>query len=122
MVIGMATFEFVEWLLWWLIETKRFKYQWDKGNSTKNKTKHDVSAAEVEEVFDFGLAIPLGVQTAPKVDEDRLGIIGPTRKGRLLHIVFVLREGKVRPISARPAKRKERSQYAQTLRKISQGI
>jgi hypothetical protein len=42
--------------------------------------------------------------------------------GKLLQIAFTLREGKVRPISARPAHPKERKQYEEILRKISKGI
>jgi len=42
--------------------------------------------------------------------------------GKLLQVVLVLREGRVRVISARPAHRKERKQYEEILRKISQGI
>ncbi len=118
----MATFRFVEWLLFWIWETEGFEFQWDKGNRTKNEDKHSVSTGEVEEVFEIGLAVPLGVQITPKHNEERLGIVGPTRVGRLLQIVFTLREGKVRPISARVAHRKERKFYGETIRKISEGI
>ena len=41
--------------------------------------------------------------------------------GQLIQVAFVLREGRVRVISARPAHRKERKQYEEILRKISQG-
>ena len=56
------------------------------------------------------------------VDEQRLGIVGPTFAGRLLQVVLVLMEGRVRVISARPAHRKERKQYEEILHKISEGI
>ncbi|MBK9309042.1 MAG: BrnT family toxin [Nitrospira sp.] len=39
-------------------------------------------------------------------------------EGRILHVVFTLREGKVRPISARPAHKKERELYEAYLREI----
>ncbi len=118
----MAQFRFVEWLLNWLQETQGFHFEWDSGNSTKNKTKHEIETFEIEEVFLSSLAIPLGVQTSPEVNEERLGIIGPNLEGRLLHVVFTLRDGRVRPISARPAKKKERVQYGEILRKISERV
>ena len=77
---------------------------------------------EVEEVFLAGQAAPLGVQISPEAPEERLGIVGATAGGRILHVVFTLREGKVRPISARPAHKKERGIYEAYLREISKGV
>ncbi len=62
------------------------------------------------------------MQITPKVEEERLGIIGPTKQGRILQVVFTVREGKVRPISARPAHKKEKKQYEENVRQISEGI
>jgi uncharacterized DUF497 family protein len=118
----MAKWEFVEWLLFWVLETSHFEFDWDAGNSTKNALKHGVPIEEVEAVFRSGAAIPLGIQTSPKVNEQRLGIVGPGLKGRLLQVAFVLRAGRVRVISSRPAHKKERVKYEETLRKITQGI
>jgi len=114
----MAQFKFVEWLLLWLQENSYFEFDWDTGNRTKNATKHSVRTEEAEEVFTMGRAAPLGVQTIPVVHEERLGIVGATSEGRVLHVVFTLRDGKVRPISARPAHRKERELYEAYLREI----
>lgn len=115
----MAKFKFVEWLILWLTETARFDFDWDSGNRTKSASKHAVRTEEVEEVFLLGQAAPLGVQIEPAAPEERLGIIGATVAGRVLHIVFTLRGGRVRPISARPAKKKERAIYEAYLREIS---
>src|SRR5688500_8819943 len=115
----MAQWEFVEWLLLWILETSHFEFEWDVGNSTKNAAKHGISIDEVEAVFRSGLALPLGIQIRPVAYEQRLGLVGPTLSGRLLQIAFVLREGRVRVISARPANRKERRQYEEILRKIT---
>ena len=93
-----------------------------KGNREKNKQKHRVETREIEEVFQIRLAIPLGVQVAPKVEEERLGIIGPTKEGKMLQVVFTIREGRVRPISARPAHKKEKIQYEENIRKIFERI
>jgi uncharacterized DUF497 family protein len=118
----MAQWEFVDWLLYWLLETSYFEFEWDHGNSSKIETKHAVSIQEVEAVFRSSLALPLGVQITPITEEQRLGLIGPTLNGQLLQVAFVLRNGKVRVISARPAHRKERRRYEEILRKISQRI
>jgi uncharacterized DUF497 family protein len=118
----MAQWEFVEWLLFWILETSHFEFEWDKGNQTKNATKHKVSIDEVEAVFRSGQALPFGIQISPPVNEQRLGLIGPTLNGRLLQVAFVLREGRVRVISARPAHLKERRQYEEILRKKPQRI
>lgn len=114
----MATFQFVEWLLLWLQENSHFEFDWDQGNQTKSAAKHAVRTDEAEEVFTTGQAAPLGVQISPVVNEERLGIVGTTSAGRILHVVFTLRDGKIRPISARPAHTKERELYEAYLREI----
>lgn len=118
----MAKWEFVEWLLFWLLETRKFEFEWDEGNRTKNEEKHGISTYEAEAVFRSGMALPLGVQISPPASEQRLGLVGPSSRGRLLQVAFILREGRVRIISTRPAQRKERRQYEEILRKISQRI
>lgn len=115
----MAKFKFVEWLLLWLQETAHFDFDWDTGNSTKSSSKHSVSTIETEEIFLLGQAAPLGVQIAPEVPEERLAIVGETLSGRVLHVVFTMRDGKVRPISARPAHKKEKEVYEAFKREIS---
>lgn len=118
----MAQWEFVEWLLLWILETTHFAFEWDHGNQSKNRTKHGISIEEVESVFRSGSALPLGTQKSPPTTEQRLGAVGPDSNGRLLQIAFTFRDGRVRVISARPAHRKERKSYEEILRKISQGI
>jgi len=118
----MAQWEFVEWLLFWILETSHFEFEWDKGNQTKSAVKHKISIEEVEAVFRLGLALPLGIQISPPANEQRLGLVGPSLNGRLLQVAFVLREGRVRVISARPAHRKERIKYEEILRKISERV
>ena len=115
----MAHWEFVDWLLYWIQGTSHFEFEWDKGNRTKNATKHKISTEDVEAVFRSGLALPLGVQVQPKACEQRLGLVGPNLDGRLLQVAFVIREGRVRVISARPAHRKERKTYEEILRQIT---
>lgn len=118
----MAKWQFVEWLLFWILETSHFTFEWDKGNQTKNFVKHKISTNEVEAVFRSGAALPLGIQINPIANEQRFGLIGPCLEGRLLQIAFVFREEKIRVISARPAHKKERKQYEEISRKISKRI
>lgn len=96
-----------------------FEFEWDKGNTTKNANKHDTSIEDIEAVFRSGMALPLGIQISPPVNEQRLGVVGPTINGKLLQIAFTLRDGRVRVISARPAHKKERKSYEEILRKIT---
>ena len=117
----MAQFKFVLWLAYWYLQNELFEFEWDQGNLTKSQKKHDVSPDEIESVFELKLAGPLGRQIAPAVEEERLNLVGPSSEGRMLSIVFTLRDGRVRPISGRDASRKERKLYEEvrkTLEKL----
>ena len=109
----MAQFKFILWLAYWYLQERDFEFEWDKGNATKSNSKHGVNADEVESMFNTGLAAPLGRQVSPEVDEERLCIVGPTNVGRMLSVVFTIRDGRVRPISSRAANRKEKKLYEQ---------
>ncbi len=117
----MAQFKFILWLAYWYLQNDDFAFEWDIGNSTKSLRKHGVSTLEVESLFNLKLGVPIGRQISPPVDEERLNIVGPTEKGRMISVVFTLREGKVRPISSRPASRKEKTLY-EKIRQTLEGI
>ncbi len=117
----MGRFKFVLWLAYWYLQSESFKFEWDKGNSTKSEQKHGVAQEEVESLFELGLGVPLGRQVSPKVEEERLCMVGPSYEGRFISVVFTLREGRVRPISSRLANRKEKRLYEE-IRKATQGI
>jgi uncharacterized protein len=118
----MAQWIFVEWLLIWILETTDFEFDWDRGNTTKNAKKHGVTIQEIETVFRSGLALPLGEQIDAPGDEKRLGIVGPALTGRILQIAFIIRAGRDRVISARTAHKKERAQYEEDFRQITQRL
>jgi len=86
-------------------------FEWDKGNDQKN-AMHGVSTAEAEQVF---LNEPLVVLDDLKHSEaeQRFHALGQNSEGRLLHITFTIRTGKIRIISARDMHRKERTIYEQ---------
>ena len=86
-------------------------FQWDEGNASKIWTRHQVSQTEAEQVF---LNRPLVVVAAPFKNESRQFAFGHTDAGRLLTVVFTVRETLVRVISVRPMSRRERRGYGQT--------
>jgi uncharacterized protein len=81
------------------------EFEWDKGNIDKNK-KHGVDYKEIEEVF-FDDAKKTFPDELHSNGETRYRIIGRTKNDRLLFVVFTIRNGKIRVISARDLNRKE---------------
>ena len=80
-------------------------FDWDKGNIEKN-IKHRVEDKEAEESF-FDKRKRTFTDSVHSQHEERLRIIGKTRVGRLLFVVFIKRGNKVRIISARDVNKKE---------------
>lgn len=117
----MGRFRFILWLAYWYSQSEFFEFEWDAGNSEKSVNKHEVSIEEVESLFELRLGVPLGHQVTPPTEEERLCVIGPVSSGKMISVVFTLREGRVRPISSRPASRRERRTY-EKVRKIAQRI
>ena len=75
------------------------EFEWDKGNIGKN-TKHGVEDKAAEEVF-FDKHRFIFKDEVHSQQEERLRILGKTKKGRLLFVVFTKRGAKIRVISAR---------------------
>jgi len=87
-----------------------FSFEWDEGNKDKNWYEHKVSAKECEEVF-FNKQIIIYQDIKHSLNEERFGLLGRTTGNRLLHIIFTIRKGNIRIISARDMNKKERSRY-----------
>ena len=85
-------------------------FDWDEGNADKNWEHHQVTRAECEEPF-FNAPFLVASDLAHSQTEVRLVALGRTNAGRVLLIVFTLRDTLVRVISARDANRKERRIY-----------
>jgi uncharacterized protein len=88
-------------------------FQWDRGNIDKNFEKHGVAAQEAEEIF---LNEPFIVADDMKHSsplEQRFYGLGRTKTNRLLFVAFTIRDKKIRVISIRDMKKKERSTYEQ---------
>lgn len=83
-------------------------FDWDQGNIEKCR-RHGLTLAEIESVFDGAVII------LPDLDhselENRLRGIGVTVTGRSAFVVFTMRNGKLRPLSARFMHRREVDRY-----------
>jgi len=85
-------------------------FQWDEGNAEKNWIKHHVSRGETEQVFfNRPLMVVAGEQRAELTP--RYYALGHTDAGRLLFLVFTIRDDLIRVISARPMSQRERRVY-----------
>lgn len=86
---------------------------WDSGNWPKCG-KHGVTKEEIEEVFQVSSV----VMPDPHPDEPRMRVIGRTKAGRYVFLVFMFRliDGQtfIRPISARYMHQREIDHYEET--------
>jgi uncharacterized DUF497 family protein len=85
-------------------------FDWDDGNRTKN-SKHGVSNEEIESIFHQERFIFVGKITEPPHNEWRGLILGRGVSGRALTLIFTRRGDRLRPISCRPMREKERRLY-----------
>ena len=85
-------------------------FQWDAGNAEKNWERHGVSRTECEAVF-FSQPLLVAADEQHSESEPRYFALGQTGSGRRLFVVFTIREGVVRVISARDMSRRERNIY-----------
>lgn len=85
-------------------------FDWDAGNSEKNRIKHNVENWECEQIF---FNDPLIILDDPKhsIREKRFAAFGRTDTGRILAVIFTMRGKLIRVISARDMSRKERNFY-----------
>lgn len=86
------------------IYKKPLEFEWDQGNIGKNK-KHKVDDLEAEEVF-FDEKKKSHKDIIHSGIEERYILLGKTKKNRLLYLVFTVRQGRVRIISARDVNEK----------------
>ena len=90
-------------------------FEWDANKARANLAKHQVSFREATTVFGdpVSLTIP---DPAHSQAESRFIILGQSHLGRILVVAHTERGDNVRIISARPASRRERKNYEQTIR------
>jgi uncharacterized DUF497 family protein len=85
-------------------------FQWDEGNSAKISERHKVSPAECEELF-FNIPLIVADDDKHSANEARFYALGQSDSGRLLFLIFTVREKLIRVISARDMSRRERKIY-----------
>jgi hypothetical protein len=85
-------------------------FEWDEHNAEKNRQKHRVTPSESEQIF-FNRPLAVANDERHSEKENRLYALGLTDAGRMLFVVFTVRLGKIRVISARDCNRKERKVY-----------
>ena len=85
-------------------------FQWDAGNADKNWQRHAVTQGEAEQVF-FNRPILVAPDAKHSKVEGRHAALGQTTDGRLLTVVFTIRDGLIRIISVRDMSRRERRVY-----------
>ena len=85
-------------------------FEWDDGNSEKNWILHHVSRSECEQVF-FNKPLVVANDEVHSQSEKRWYLFGQTDLGRLLFIVFTIRDELIRIISALDMNKKERGIY-----------
>ena len=83
------------------------EFDWDRHNE-QHLTKHGISRSDAEDVLS-GSHILLEYQT--EGDEQRWVAVGATRMGRILSIVFAIRQGAMHPITGWPADKETADLY-----------
>lgn len=93
---------------------KKLSFEWDFGNVSHLWEQHQVRPFESEEaVKDLNSIInPDDLHSQKEV---RFAVIGKTRKHKMLFLVFTIRNGHIRILHARDAKRKEVKLYEEKI-------
>ena len=90
------------------------RIQYDEGKNQKNIRKHGLSFETASIAFDDPSAVVIYDYTHSD-SEDRYNLLGAVGS-HILFIVYTARGETIRMISARPATRREKETYYQTLR------
>ena len=89
------------------------RFTWDREKASRNLEKHGVSFEEGATVFGDPLSLTVA-DPEHSDDENRFVIIGQSFRGRLLVVVHVERDERIRIVNARPATRREKKTYEET--------
>lgn len=89
-------------------------FEWDWGNVSHLWERHQVRPFEAEDAMKDPNAIQ-GTDEHHAQTEVRFSVIGKTRKGRILFLVFTIRNSHIRVLHARDAKRKEARIYEEKI-------
>ena len=83
-------------------------FDWDEGNEG-HVTRHGIEPYEVEEALLDSERKPLSAHN--RGGEKRRGLIGATEAGRIIFVIYALRGGKVRPITANDVTKAQKRRY-----------
>ena len=83
---------------------------WDPDKAEANLRKHGVGFPEAMTVERDTRRLTRN-DHGHSIEEDRLTVIGRSRLGRLLRVTCTYRNGRMRPITARRATKRERHEY-----------
>src|SRR5271169_2266428 len=90
-------------------------FDWDAGNRAKNR-KHRVEPENIEAMFRRPRFIVFGGHIVePAHDEPRWLVLGKDEKRRRLALVLTRRGDRLRPISCRPMRLRERAVYEEAI-------
>ena len=89
-----------------IIFNENISFEWDRGNIIKNLEKHSIINEESESMF-FDTNKIIYDDTPHSCNEVRYIILGKSKFDKILFIVFMVRNKKIRIISARVANKKE---------------
>ena len=84
------------------------RFVWDDAN-LEHIARHSVEDVEAEEVLEDPGVRPFDAQN--RRGEKRYGALGATEDGRILVVIYTLREGYIRVVTARDAEPKEKKRY-----------
>lgn len=91
------------------VDKSILQFEWDEGNRDKPK-KHGLTLEEKEEAF-FDDKKVIFRDWKHSIAEQRITLLGKTKKDKLLNITFTVRKNKIRVITARPINKKEVQLY-----------
>lgn len=98
------------------------EFQWDEGSIKhviQDYPDRDNSISEVESVFADPYALIKFSRLGPD-GEERFQAVGLSNRFRICSVVYVIRNGQIRPISCWPSKAKVRNEYAQNVKQRQQ--
>jgi uncharacterized protein len=87
-------------------------YEWDEAKRLANLDKHNIDFEDAWRVYEHPIRISWCTDYTGEPRYIDLAIVG----GRLLALIYTMRGDAVRPISLRPAKRRERRIYEEGLK------
>ena len=85
-------------------------FERDERNTGKNRQKHRVTPSECEEMF-FNRPLVVADDIKHSEKENRFYALGHADSGRMLFVVFTVRQNLIRVVSARDMSQKERKVY-----------